>query len=110
MIQVKNGAKVHAALLLPASEGMKPHGLVLAETSHDWVTWQVYWNGDTIGDPDGQTHELWDAEHGHYFQKSMHLSQGDPQELAKFAFGLRLRYLLGDSALRGVAEKTGLYR
>jgi hypothetical protein len=64
MIRLTNGATVHAAFILPASPGMKPHGLVLAETENDFVTWEIYWDGETTGDERGQTHELWECETG----------------------------------------------
>lgn len=107
MICVRNG-KVHAAFILPASPGVKPHGLVLAETATDWVTWNIYWDGDLKFDDEGTdgglTHELWEAECGHYFQKSMPESQGDPQRLAHYDFGLRLRRLLNIHQWAGVKQ------
>jgi len=105
MIRLSNGATVHAAYLLPARPGMKPSGLVLAETATDWVTWAVYWEGDTTGDDEGQTHEQWEAETGHYFQKSMPHSQGDPEDLARFDFGLRLRRHLTYTIQRGIEAR-----
>lgn len=108
MIRLQMGT-VHAAFVLPASPGMKPHGLVLAETPTDWVTWQVYWDGNTTGDDEGQTHELWEAECGHYFQKSManNPEMGDPQHMATFDFGLRLRLFMDSATIKGVAA-TGV--
>lgn len=103
MIHLSNGAKVHAAFILPASPGMKPNGLALAETETDWCTWSIHWDGDTTGDEEGQTHEVWEAETGHYFQKSMPISQGSPKPMAEYDFGLRLRRMLTHGQHRGVA-------
>src|SRR5690606_13875864 len=99
-------AKVLAAYVMPASAGMKPNGVVLAETATDWVTWNIYWDGGVWADleNEGQLHEAWECETGHYFQKSMHPSQGDPKTLAEFDFGLRLRHLLTQAALRGIDD------
>ena len=92
MIQLSNGAKVHAAFIQPASPGMKPNGVVFAETETDWCTWSIYWDGDsTMDDTDeGLTHEVWEAETGYYYQKS------DPgaQRLAQLNFGFRLGGML----------------
>ena len=102
MIQLSNGAKVLAAFILPASPGQKPRGLVLAETLNDFVTWQIYWDGETTGDEQGQTHELWEAEQGHYFQRGMYPQQGNPRLMAELDFGLRLKHLLTDQQFQGV--------
>ncbi len=100
MIRLNNCEKVHAAFILPASPGMKPNGLVLAETTNDWVTWNIYWDGETTGDEEGQTHELWQAECGHYFQKSA--TYLDAQRMAENDFGHRLMRLLPTPALETV--------
>lgn len=89
MIHLSNGEKVLAAYIVPASPGMKPNGLVLAETETDWVTWSVYWDGETTGDDHGQTHELWEAETGHYWTKSSHTIES--KRMAERDFGLRLQ-------------------
>lgn len=103
MIHLSNGAEVLAAYILPASGGRKPNGLVLAKKSDDhFVTWLIHWDGDTTGD-DGQTHEVWECDTGHYFSPG-----GDmvPIDMAQFDFGLRLRHLLSSTILRGT-QQTG---
>lgn len=102
MIQLRNCEKLHAAYLLPGQSNMKPSGLVLAETATDWVTWLVHWDGDTIQDERGQIHEVWEAESGHYYQKSMPILVGNPKDQAEFDFGLRLKYMLTYQTKRGV--------
>ena len=102
MIQLSNGAKVHAAFIRPASPGMKPSGLVLAEQERDWVTWSIYWDGDTTGDEEGQTHEVWEAECGHYYQKEYSGLNGEGQRMAERDFGHRLMQLLPTPSLEAV--------
>lgn len=100
MIHLTNGAKVLAAFIVPATPGMKPNGLVLAETETDFVTWSIYWDGKTTGDDQGQTHELWECETGHYFQKSASYMQADRE--GQIDFGLRLARLLPEFVLGAV--------
>lgn len=73
MLHLSNGATVHAAYLIPASEGLKDRGCVLAETSTDWVCWNIYWDGEVQHPEDipetSSPTEVWEAENGHYFQK-----------------------------------------
>lgn len=106
MIKLSNGATVHAAFLLPAGLGTKPHGVVLAETPTDWVTWHVYDDGDFVisdeVDTLSQAWEVWEAETGHYFQKSMPETQGNSELMARFDYGLRLRRFLESTILDGV--------
>ena len=90
MIQLSNGAKVHAAFIQPASPGMKPTGVVFAETETDWCTWSIYWDGDWVDLGEDGNHEVWEAETGYYYQKS------DPgaQRLAQLNFSFRLGGML----------------
>ena len=108
MITLTNGAEVHAAYVLPAGAGMKPNGLVLAETDTDWVVWNIYWDGE-LQKPDDVSEtqspgELWECETGSYFQKACPPSMGDPKKLAELAFGLKLRRLLTEQMAAGVRE------
>lgn len=101
MIKLSNGATVHAAYLLPAGLGTKPHGVVLGETPTDWVTWHVYWDGEfVISENEG--HEVWEAETGHYFQKAYTQNGNNPELMARFDYGLRLRRFIESSILDGV--------
>lgn len=108
MIKLSNGATVHAAFLLPAGFGTKPHGVVLAETPTDWVTWHVYDNGEFVINDEVATEarawEVWEAETGHYFQKSMSRldTMPDPKMMAEFDYGLRLKRFFNDHILSGV--------
>ena len=104
MIQLSNGAKVHAAFIRPASPGMKPSGLVLAEQERDWVTWSIYWDGDSAmaDDEEGLTHEVWEAECGHYYQKEYSGLNGEGQRMAEQDFGHRLMQLLPTPSLEAV--------
>lgn len=104
MIQLSNGATVHAAFILPASPGMKPNGVVLAEQERDWVTWSIYWDGETTGDAEGQTHELWECETGCYFQKMYSGINGEGKRLAELSFGFRLGALLNSNMKQRIGE------
>jgi len=91
MIQLANGATVHAAYIIPKSEGLKDRGCVLAETPTDWVCWNIYWDGKTTMHTDSsvrmgmQHHEVWEAENGHYFQKESY-QEGEAKALASQQF------------------------
>jgi hypothetical protein len=102
MIKLSNGATVHAVFLLPAGLGTKPHGVVLGETGTDWVTWHVYDDGKFVINDEITTRagasEVWEAEMGHYFQKSGFESE----RMARFDYGLRLRRFLSEDTLSGV--------
>lgn len=103
MITLANGAKVHAIYIVPGGEGYKPHGFVLSETETDWVTWEIYWDGAWSNDEDFS--EIWEAESGHYYQKSMANSPekfGNPKLLAEFDFGLRLGRLITDQMHKAI--------
>lgn len=92
MITLSNNAKVLAAYIVPKSPGHKPHGIVLAETETDWVTWDIYWDGIVTPNADDEYNELWEAEAGHYWHKTS--TPGDDviaKELAELDFGSRLR-------------------
>lgn len=103
MLKLSNGATVHAAFVLPGIPGtLKPHGIVLAETHTDWVVWSIHWDGDTTGDEQGQTNELWEAESGSYFQKGA--AYLDSQAMAEFDFGIRLARLLTNKTKQGVHD------
>ena len=105
MIQLSNGAKVLTAFIVPASPGMKPNGVALAETETDFVVWSIYWDGETTGDAQGQTHELWECETGHYFQKSMEPDRRNSRlQMAEQDFGIRLSRFLTPAQGRGVID------
>ena len=106
MIQLSNGAKVHAAFILPASPGMKPNGVVLAEQECDWVTWSIHWDGDCAmaDDEEGLTHEVWECETGHYFSKSYQGMNGEAKRLAELSFGFRLCALLNSNMKQRIGE------
>lgn len=94
MLTLSNGAKVLAAFTLPASPGMKTHGLVLAEPSPEkFVTWMVhcdYHQQNTNGE------WLWECDTGHYFE-----ANEKNREKAEFDFGMRLTLLLTDRMAQG---------
>jgi len=100
MMQVPVDGEVKAAFIVPKTPGMRDNGLVLVEMSDQWVTWYTYWTGDTTGDNEGFTHELWQLESGNYFRK------GDDPDLARqqaeYDFGLRLGRFFTDSMYRGI--------
>lgn len=106
MITLTNGAKVHAAYVLPAGHGMKPNGLVLAEKDDAWCVWNIYWDGEIQRENDGEApmNELWECETGSYFQKQRSVEEGEAKHLAELAFGLKLRRLLTETMLEGLRE------
>lgn len=103
MIRLSNGARIEAAYILPTDPkpGMRPNGVVLAEDAHDWVTWEVFFiEGDLDRSPEG--YPLWEAQCGHYFQKSMPASQGNPKTMAEFDYGLRVQRLATENIWKGM--------
>jgi len=104
MLTLSNRATVHAAYIVPASPGMKAHGICLAETPTDWVVWNIYWDGeiDSLDSPIGPEHEVWEAENGDYFPK---ISSAEPSEnTAHFIFGRRLMRFISDNMWQGMND------
>lgn len=106
MMRLNNGAKVHAAYILPASDdGMTlPHGIVFAENDRNWIVWDVHWDGeiwisDLAAQDEPDTHELWQCTNGHYFQKTY---GADPKRLAQMCFGRKLLRLLRQPMVDGM--------
>lgn len=108
MIQLTNGATVHAAYIVPAGPSMKPRGAVLAETETDWVVWTIYWDGDIHidHDGDGRHHEVWECEQGTYIGKSMARNPegGDPHRLAELSFGRKVHFFTTAGIHEGMTQ------
>jgi hypothetical protein len=103
MLKLTNGATVHAAYILPESPGMKAHGVVLAETPTDWVTWDISW--DSQNDLPFSS-GYWDAESGTYFQKVSY-PDNEARRLAYLNFGQRVARLLNIFILTGIRNTVG---
>lgn len=106
MLRLSNGARVICAYIQPASSGVKPNGIVLAETETDWVVWSIHWDGEWEDDEDPDdtgpvAHELWQADGGDYHQKSQS-GKLNVRMAAEFQFGLKLKRLLQESMLKGI--------
>jgi hypothetical protein len=105
MLTLSNGATVHAAYIVPASWGIKPHGICLANNGRgDWVVWNIYWDGvlsnPNIGDG---SHEVWEAENGDYF-----LNNDEGRLGAELNFGRRLFRMMTDQMFQGFREAADI--
>lgn len=99
MVKLSNGARVLAEYIVKQDSGGHPHGVVLAETDTDFVTWNV-WEGDA-------TRCIYEAETGHYFHKRGPMQRGDDRQQAEIDFGQRLAMLMPANVYEGLRQSCG---
>lgn len=103
-MKLENGATLHTCFI--QVDAAYPYGLALAETETDWVTWAIYWHGDTQVQGTKQwEHELWNADTGHYFMKGD--DSGAARQMAEIDFGDRLALFLSANAYNGLKKRCG---
>lgn len=107
MIQLSNGATLHAAFILPEGNSLKPHGVALAETPTDWAVWNIFWDGEWVDLDENGSHEVWESTNGHYFSKnnSANLTADSPRRLAQLQFGRSMRRLVHTDIQEGMNQR-----
>lgn len=95
MIQLSNGAKVLAAYIRQNDYNPRPHGIVLAETETDFVTWNVWATNPIV-------HDLYEADTGHYFYKRGEMERGADRQEAEIDFGKRVAHIMSANIYEGL--------
>jgi len=101
-MKLSNGARLEVVFVVQYTQGMKPHGICLAETETDWVTWNIFWDGVTSNPNLPSCEEVWECEGGHYYQKGS--DAGAARLQAEKDFGKRLGYIISMGAYQGLRE------
>lgn len=89
MVELTNGGQVIWAVTAPASPGMRPHGVVMAQYNDQIVVWSIALNFHRI--------PKWDALSGEYFPDTP-----EGYRDAKHMFGRRARRILDPDIRRGI--------